>query len=132
MHRPASRACASRSCRTLDAMVWRTPQSDDSLASIELALFLEEAGLDLTEGQWARLKPYLVEPHIRTWQRGSLRFEGTVIASTEISALVIESSAPRLAVGQLKSRSELIDVDSFQSPEMAIRKLLSRAGGHGI
>jgi hypothetical protein len=110
----------------------RSPQSD-SLANVELALLLEEAGLDLTEEQWTRLKPYLVDPYVLTWQSGSLRINGTVIAATEFHALAVEGSTSRLAVGELRSRSELVEVHSFHSPEMAIRKLLSTiTSEHGI
>jgi hypothetical protein len=97
----------------------------DSLEYVELSLLLDEAGVRLSESQFARLKPYLTAVYSREAVLGQLRTKAQVFARRGSAALAVDDTFATLLVGQSQGRSPLRIVQRYASPEMALRVFLS-------
>jgi hypothetical protein len=97
----------------------------DSLEYVELGFLLDEAGVHLTEGQLARLRPYLTSVHSQEAVSGQLRTKARVFARRGTAALAVDDTFTTLIVGHSEGRSPLRNVERYASPEMALREFLS-------
>ena len=97
----------------------------DSLEYVELGLMLDEAGVHLSESQFARLGPYLTSVYSREAVSGQLRTKAKVFARRGSAALAVDDTFATLIVGHSEGRSPLRSVERYASPEMALRVFLS-------
>jgi hypothetical protein len=97
----------------------------NSLEYVELGLLLDEAGVRLTEDQFARLKPYLTSVRSQEALSGQLRTKAQVFARRGTAALAVDDTFATLIVGHCEGRSPLQNVERYASPEMALRVFLS-------
>ena len=102
-----------------------TRRTIDSLEYVELGLLLDEAGVHLTEGQLARLRPYLRSVHSQEAVSGQLRTKAQIFARRGTAALALDDTFATLIVGHSEGRSPLQNVERYASPEMALRVFLS-------
>ena len=103
----------------------RAPRTIDSLEYVELGFLLDEAGVHLTEDQFARLKPYLTSVHSQEAVLGQLCTKAQVFARRGTATLAVDDTFATLIVGHSEGRSPLQDVERYASPEMALRAFLS-------
>jgi hypothetical protein len=109
----------------------RPRRTVDSLEYVELAFLLDEAGVRLSEAQFASLKPYLVPLRRVEAVSGQLHTEVQIFARRGSAALAIDDTFATLLVGNSDGTSALRDAQRYSSPEMALRAFLSEAR-HGL
>ena len=113
-----------RSASPLEAMRGAR-RTIDSLEYVELGLLLDEAGVHLTEGQLARLRPYLTSVHSQEAVSGQLRTKAQIFARRGSAALAVDDTFATLIIGHSEGHSPLQNVERYASPEMALRVFLS-------
>jgi hypothetical protein len=97
----------------------------DSLEYVEVTLFLDEAGVRLSESQLSRLRPYLTPVRKLEAVSGQLRTKAQVFARRGSAALAFDDTFAKLLVGRTRGRSALLYVQRYASAEMALRAFLS-------
>jgi len=103
----------------------RARRTIDSLEYVELGLLLDEAGVRLSESQFARLRPYLTSVYSREAVSGQLRTKAKVFARRDSTALAVDDTFATLIIGHGEGRSPIRNVERYASPEMALRVFLS-------
>ena len=103
----------------------RARRTIDSLEYVQLGFLLDEAGVHLTEGQLARLRPYLTSVRSQEAVSGQLRTKAQIFARRGTAALAVDDTFATLIVGHSEGRSPLQNVERYASPEMALREFLS-------
>jgi len=97
----------------------------DSLEYVELGFLLDDAGVQFTEDQFARLRPYLTSPQRQDAVLGQLRTKAHIFARNGSMALAVDDTFATLLVGQANRGSPLQNVERYASPEMALQAFLS-------
>jgi hypothetical protein len=88
-------------------------------------MLLDEAGVRLSEGQLARLKPYLTPLRRVEAVSGQLHTKARIFARRGSAALAVDDTFAKLLVGRTRGRSALRHVQRYTSAEMALRAFLS-------
>ena len=113
-----------RSASPLEAMR-RAQRTIDSLEYVELGFLPDEAGVQFSKSQLARLRPYLTPMRRHEAVSGQLRTKAQVFARCGSAALAVDDTFATLLVGHSRGHSPLRNVERYASPEMALRAFLS-------
>jgi hypothetical protein len=100
----------------------------DSLELVELLVRLEELGLDITDEQFARLQPFLVEHYAIEWPLGSMLTSVEVIAQQDCHVLALHDSG-NVLVGNLEPEGEAATGKRYRSLNIACRESIRMIEG---
>jgi hypothetical protein len=101
-------------------------RSINPLQSAEIRIFLKAGGIDLTDDQLTRLRPYLVPLRRVEVVIGSVHSEASEFARRGSIVLAFDHASRMLATSDLQMANRpLRNMERHASPEMAVRMFLS-------